>query len=97
LGTEAARVVVRDGGQPGELYARAGEATYCENGHYLGRFAQDVSSGDVAAPAHLDHLAPGVSVGMTICPQCGGACAVGNPDNHASGTFYFMTSRRPDE
>lgn len=80
MASEDVKLRVRKSG----IYASDGEETFCENGHYLGTMAQDVSVGDVAEPKHFKKLAPGVVVGVTVsCPECSGAVTDG------SGNYWF--------
>lgn len=64
----------------GPVYARAGEATYCANGHVLGHFVKDVMIGEINEGA----LVPvdGMSLGTLLCPWC-------DAETNISGTYFF--------
>lgn len=80
MASDAVMLRIRKSG----VYASGGEETFCENGHYLGTMAQDVSVGEDANAEHFTKLAPGVVVGVTVaCPECGGAVT----DGH--GNYWF--------
>lgn len=73
------RVVLR--GIEGPVYARKGEATYCENGHLLGHFNQDALVGETD-PYKLTPV-DGMGLFESECPICSGAVV----QNY--GQYYF--------
>lgn len=64
------------------IYARAGDAVTCENGHEICRFAADVSAGQQFEAAHLTgwtQREPRVGAGIPVCATCGARFMEGMP------------------
>lgn len=68
----------------GPIYAKAGEATYCPNGHVLGHFTKDVKT--AAMPAGELVPVDGMSIGATACHVCGAPPCAG------LGIYYFKAT-----
>lgn len=64
----------------GPVYAGAGEATYCRDGHLLGHFNAEVMVGETA-PEKLSPV-EGMSIGAPECHICGAPVQIG-------GLYFF--------
>lgn len=73
---------------PGDSFAHAGEKTYCERGHFIASFTQDVKIGEEGVPEHFD-FAPGMTYGALGCPQCGATVAFEASDGMTG--YFFAT------
>lgn len=75
-------VILRSKPIDGNIYARAGEVSCCENGHPLARMARDVMFGTQQSNEDFEPIMPNI-MGAPCCPECGA------PVNTDGGMFFL--------